>query len=102
YKSHIAAVGVDTYDDLEFCKDLKFDFYQGHFLFKPAAQVQSIPLNRMNMLRLLSKLHDPKIELVEIERLVSQDMALSYKILQHANAAGMALKSKVNSAGHAV
>ena len=102
YKSRIAAAGVDTYDDLEYCKDLKFDFYQGHFLFRPAAQVQNIPVNRMNMLRLLSKLHDPKMEMAEIEKLISQDVALTYRILQYANSAGMALRSKVNSAGHAV
>jgi EAL and modified HD-GYP domain-containing signal transduction protein len=102
YKSLIAAAGVDTYDDLEYCKDLKFDFYQGHFLFRPAAQLQSIPVNRMNMLRLLSKLHDPKMEMADIEKIISQDVALTYKILQYANSAGMALKSKVNSAGHAV
>jgi len=102
YKSLIAASGVDTYDDLEFCKDLKFDFFQGHFLFRPSAQMQSIPVNRMNMLRLLSKLHDPKLEMGEIEKLISQDVALTYRILQYANSAGMALKAKVNSAGHAV
>jgi EAL and modified HD-GYP domain-containing signal transduction protein len=102
YKSLIAAAGVDTYDDLEYCKDLKFDFYQGHFLFRPAAQVQNIPVNRMNMLRLLSKLHDPKMQMADIEKLISQDVALTYRILQYANSAGMALKSKVNSAGHAV
>jgi len=102
YKSRIAAAGVDTYDDLEYCKDLKFDFYQGHFLFRPAALVQNIPVNRMNMLRLLSKLHDPKMEMSEIEKLISQDVALTYRILQYANSAGMALRSKVNSAGHAV
>ena len=102
YKSLIAAAGVDTYDDLEYCKDLKFDFYQGHFLFRPAAQAQNIPVNRMNMLRLLSKLHDPKMEMAEIEKLISQDVALTYRILQYANSAGMALRSKVNSAGHAV
>jgi len=102
YKSLIAAAGVDTYDDLEYCKDLKFDFYQGHFLFRPAAQMQSIPVNRMNMLRLLSKLHDPKMQMAEIEKLISQDVALTFRILQYANSAGMALKSKVNSAGHAV
>jgi len=102
YKSRIAAAGVDTYDDLEYCKDLKFDFYQGHFLFRPAAQVQNIPVNRMNMLRLLSKLHDSKMEMAEIEKLISQDVALTYRILQYANSAGMALRSKVNSAGHAV
>lgn len=102
FKSLIAASGVDTYDDLEYCKDLKFDFYQGHFLFRPAAQQKSIPVNRINMLRLLSKLHDPKMEMAEIEKLISQDVALTYRILQYANSAGMALKSKVNSAGHAV
>jgi EAL and modified HD-GYP domain-containing signal transduction protein len=102
YKSLIAAAGVDTYDDLEYCKDLKFDFYQGHFLFRPAAQVQNIPVNRMNMLRLLSKLHDPKMEMADIEKLISQDVALTYRILQYANSAAMALRSKVNSAGHAV
>jgi EAL and modified HD-GYP domain-containing signal transduction protein len=102
YKSLIAASGVDTYDDLEYCKDLKFDFYQGHFLFRPAAQLQSIPVNRLNMLRLLSKLHDPKMQMSDIEKLISQDVALTYRILQYANSAGMALKSKVNSAGHAV
>jgi EAL and modified HD-GYP domain-containing signal transduction protein len=102
YKSLIAAAGVDTYDDLEYCKDLKFDFYQGHFLFRPAAQVQNLPVNRMNMLRLLSKLHDPKMQMADIEKLISQDVALTYRILQYANSAGMALKSKVNSAGHAV
>jgi len=102
YKTFIAASGVDTYDDLEYCKDLKFDFYQGHFLFRPAAQLKSIPVNRLNMLRLLSKLHDPKMEMSDIEKLISQDVALTYRILQYANSAGMALKSKVNSAGHAV
>jgi c-di-GMP phosphodiesterase len=102
FKSLIAAAGVDTYDDLEYCKDLKFDFYQGHFLFRPAAQQKSIPVNRMNMLRLLSKLHDPKMEMVDVEKLISQDVALTYKILQYANSAAMALRSKVNSAGHAV
>jgi len=102
YKPLIAAAGVDTYDDLEYCKDLKFDFYQGHFLFRPAAQQKSIPVNRMNMLRLLSKLHDPKMEMADVENLISKDVALAYRILQYANSAAMALRGKVNSAGHAV
>jgi c-di-GMP phosphodiesterase len=102
FKSKITAAGVDTYDDLEYCKDLKFDFFQGHFLFRPAAQVKNIPVNRLAMLRLLSKLQDPLIQMTEVEKVVSQDVALTYKILQYANSAGMALTRKVNSAGHAV
>ena len=102
YKSKITATRVDTHDDLEYCKSLEFDFYQGQFLFKPAAKRKSIPVNRMNMIRLLSKLHDPKIPMPEIEKLVSQDVALSFKILRYANSAGAGLQREVNSAGHAV
>jgi len=102
FNSKIAAVGVDTYDDLEFCKELNFDFYQGQFLFKPASQPKDIPVNRMNMLRLLSRLHDPNIDLAAVEQIVSQDVALTYKILQYANSAAVPLPRKVSSAGHAV
>src|SRR2546427_811619 len=34
-KPRILAAKVDTYDDLEFCKSLEFDLYQGHFLSRP-------------------------------------------------------------------
>lgn len=98
----IAAARVDTYDDLEFCKELKFDFYQGQFLFKPEKHPKSIPVNRMNMLRLLSRLHDPDIDMSAVEQIVSQDVALTYKILQYANSAAVPLPRKVSSAGHAV
>ncbi|HLQ76595.1 MAG TPA: HDOD domain-containing protein, partial [Terriglobia bacterium] len=102
FKSTITAAGVDTYDDLEFCKALQFDYYQGHFLFKPAVKRQSIPVNRLTMLRLLSKLHDPRIQISEVEKLVAQDVALSYKILRYTNSAFVALRRQVSSAGHAV
>jgi EAL and modified HD-GYP domain-containing signal transduction protein len=102
FHSNITAARVDTYDDLEYCKELEFDFFQGHFLFRPATPQNTIPVNRMNMMRLLSKLHDPNIQIPEIEKQVSQDVALSYKILQNANSAGTGLSRRVNSAGHAV
>jgi EAL and modified HD-GYP domain-containing signal transduction protein len=102
YKSKILAGKVDTYDDLEFCKALEFDFFQGHFLSKPSAQQKEIPVNRVTMIRLLSKLQDPQIPIPEVEKLVSQDIALSYKLLRYANSPVVALPRTVNSVGHAV
>jgi EAL and modified HD-GYP domain-containing signal transduction protein len=102
YRSKLSAVGVDTHDDLEYCKSLEFDFFQGNFLFRPASQLTDIPVNRINMVRLLSKLHDPMVQIPELEKLISQDLALTYKILQYANSASMALPRRVNSAGHAI
>jgi c-di-GMP-related signal transduction protein len=101
-KPKILASKVDTYDDLEFCKSLEFDFYQGHFLSRPAAQKNEIPVNRMTMIRLLSKLQDPVIQMAEVEKLVSQDISLSYKLLRYANSPAVSLPRTVNSVGHAV
>jgi EAL and modified HD-GYP domain-containing signal transduction protein len=63
---------------------------------------KEIPVNRLTMMRLLSKLQDPQILIPELEQLVSQDIALSYKLLRHANSAAVALPRAVNSVGHAV
>jgi c-di-GMP-related signal transduction protein len=102
YKTKLLAENVNTYDDLEFSKGLGFDLYQGSFLSKPAAQKKELPVNRLAMLRLLAKLHDPETGLAELEQLVSHDLSLSYKLLRHANSAAVALPRKVTSVGHAV
>jgi EAL and modified HD-GYP domain-containing signal transduction protein len=102
YKSKILAEKVDTFDDLEFCKGLEIDLYQGHFLFRPAAQHKQVPVNRIAMMRLLSKLQNPQILMPEVEKLVSQDVALSYKLLKYTNSASVALRREVRSVGHAI
>jgi EAL and modified HD-GYP domain-containing signal transduction protein len=102
YKAKLLAAKVDTYDDLEFSKSLGFDFYQGVFLSKPAAQKRQLATNRLAVLRLLAKLSDPELEMSDLEKLVSQDVSLSYKLLQYANSAAVALPRKVTSVGHAV
>src|SRR5204863_8921813 len=86
----------------EFCKSLEFDFYQGHFLSRPAAQKNEIAVNRMTMIRLLSKLHDPRMPVTEIEELVSQDISLSYKLLRYSNSPVVSLPRTVYSVAHAV
>jgi EAL and modified HD-GYP domain-containing signal transduction protein len=102
YKPKILAEKVDTLDDWEFCKELKLDFYEGHFLFRPAAKQKQIPVSRLMMMRLLSKLQNPDIVIPEIEKLVSQDVALSYKLLKYVNSPAVALPRQVHSVGHAV
>ncbi len=102
FKLKIMAENVDTYDDLEFCKAIEFDYYQGHFLCKPAAQKQRVSVNRFTTIRLLSKLQDAQIPIPEVEQLVSHDVSLSYKLLRYVNSAGVSLPRAVNSIGHAV
>src|SRR5438132_3697505 len=54
------------------------------------------------MMRLLAKLQDPKLAMADLEKIVSLDVTLSYKMLQYANSAAVALPRDVTSIGHAV
>lgn len=103
-KLRTIAAGVDTYDDLEFAKELGFNFLQGRFLAKPAAHKDrtEIPVNRLALLRVLAKLQEPDIAVRKLDKLISQDVALTYKLLQYANSPLAAVRRKVDSIGHAL
>jgi EAL and modified HD-GYP domain-containing signal transduction protein len=102
YKTKILADKIDTYDDFEFCKDLGFDLYQGHFISRAAGQRKEVSVNRLTMMRVLSKLQDPEMPMAELEKVISLDVALSFKLLSYANSPAVALKRNVSSVGHAM
>ena len=102
FDAKLLAEHVDSYDEMEYSKSLGFDLYQGGFLCKPAAGKKELPVNRLTMMRLLAKLQDPKLAMADLEKIVSLDVTLSYKMLQYANSAAVALPRDVTSIGHAV
>ena len=103
YKVPLLAGSVDTYDDLEFCQSLGFDLYEGRFIARSAShEEKQIPVNRLTMMRVLSQLQDPELSLPDLEKTISLDAALSYKLLSYSNSAAVSLPRKVSSVGHAV
>jgi EAL and modified HD-GYP domain-containing signal transduction protein len=98
----ILSSNLDTMDDVEFAKMLGVDFYRGRFLWKPAASNSEIPANRLALVRTLSTLQNPDISMDELEQIISQDVALSYRVLQYVNSAGTGLTTNITSVGHAV
>ncbi|HEY2384910.1 MAG TPA: HDOD domain-containing protein [Terriglobia bacterium] len=102
YNAKLLAVNVDTYDDLEFCKSLSFDFYAGRFVSRSGSHMREIPVNRLAMLRVLAKLQQPDMEMSELDKIISQDVSLTFKLLRYANSAAVGLPRKVSSTGHAV
>lgn len=102
YNSRLFAANVDTYDDLEFCRALGFDFYQGRFVSRSASQSKEVPVNRLALMRVLAQLQQPDMEMTDLEKIISQDVSLSFKLLRYANSAAIGLPRKVSSTGHAV
>ena len=93
---------VETHDDLEFARDVGFDYFQGYFFCKPHITGQGIPVNRLAMMRLLARLQDPTVSFEELEQVIGTDVGLAYKLLVFANSAYVGLPGKVESIRRAV
>jgi EAL and modified HD-GYP domain-containing signal transduction protein len=102
FGARLLAEQVDTYDEMEYARSLGFDLYEGVFLCKPSAEKKELPVNRLTMIRVLAKLQDPKLTMADLDKMISLDVTLSYKLLQYANSAAFALPRNVTSIGHAV
>jgi EAL and modified HD-GYP domain-containing signal transduction protein len=99
----LLAEKVETQDDFEFCRDLGFDYFQGYFFAQPKViRGQRLPNNRLAILKLLSRLQDPNITPEQLEELIAQDIAFSYRILRYVNSASLALPRKIESIHQAV
>src|SRR5690606_7506780 len=99
----LLAEKVETYEMLEYCKDVGFDLFQGHFLVRPKViKGRKITENKQAVLQLLSVLHDPDVPLERVEHLVARDPMLSYKLLRLVNSAAFALPRTIESLRQAI
>lgn len=94
----LLAEKVETQEEFEQLRELGFDYFQGYFFAKPKVITgNKLPDNHVAILNLIAKLQEPAVTIEEIEPLVSQNLALSYKLLRYINSAFFALPRKVSS-----
>lgn len=102
-KARLLAEKIETQEEYEYYKALGFDYFQGYFFSRPKVITRhAIPANRLAILRLLGRLHDPDVTISELEKLISQDVSLSYRLLRYINSAFFALPRKVESLHQAI
>lgn len=100
YDLKLLAEKVETMDEMRFCQDLGFDYFQGFFLTKPEVITgKKVPANRIALLRMLSRLLDPTVEVEELEEMISQDVSLAYRLLRYANSSAYAPSQPITAIG---
>jgi EAL and modified HD-GYP domain-containing signal transduction protein len=99
----LVAEKVETQEEHDYCMELGFDYFQGYFFAQPKViRGQRLPNNRLAILKLLSRLQDPEITTKQLEELIAQDVAFSYRILRYVNSAAYAPPRKIESIQQAV
>jgi EAL and modified HD-GYP domain-containing signal transduction protein len=97
------AENVDTVEDFEFCKELGFHYFQGYFFCKPKiASPDTMTANRRTLCSLLSKLQQPDVTTAEVEAVMEEDPALSYRLQRYINSAAIGMPRKIQSIQHAI
>ncbi len=99
----VIASGIEDQETLETCQKAGFDFFQGrHFSQPRLLRFQGIQTNQLAVLRLVSALNQPDVDVRAIAALIAQDVSLSYKLLRYINSAYFSLPQRVESIQRAV
>jgi EAL and modified HD-GYP domain-containing signal transduction protein len=102
YPIQLIAEKVEQREQVERCKEIGFKYFQGYFFCRPQNVTgKPVPANRLAMMHLLAQLNKSDIRIEELERTISQDISLSYKLLRYINSAMCGLNRQVDSIRHA-
>lgn len=78
----VIAEKVETEEIFLYLKKLGFDFFQGYFFTNPVIiNGHKLSGNKLTLLQLLAKVNDPNTDFDELSAIISQDVALSHKLL---------------------
>lgn len=89
---------METQEDLAYCKQLGFHYFQGFFLCRPnIVEGRQMAPEKIVVLNMLSRLQDPNITFGDLEEIVVCDPMLGYKLLRLINSVFYSVPTKIES-----
>jgi len=89
---------VETEEDFQQADADGYHYFQGYFFSKPIMhEGKSIAGNKLAYLRVLEQVNRPEMSLDQIEKVIKQDIPLTYKLLRFMNSVWFGLRYKVSS-----
>lgn len=102
-RPHMLVRELESVEQYDFFIEHGFDYYEGAFFERPRLLPGcEIAGNRLNVLHLIARLQDSKVQIEEVEELIARDVTLSYKLLRLMNSAFFGMPKKVESIRRAV
>jgi EAL and modified HD-GYP domain-containing signal transduction protein len=102
-KAKLIARKVGSHEEFDVARGMGFEYFTGSCFNTPkVATPTRVPLNRLSTLQLVLKLQETELSPVELEKIVAQDLAISFKLLRFVNSASLSLSRTVESIRHAI
>src|SRR5690606_10785957 len=102
-RAKLLVTGLSSSDDVDPCRERGATWLRGEVL-RPTEVIDepTVLASRVAVLELLAELERPDVDIDDIDRLVSIDLGMSYKVLRMANSSYLALERRVERTRDAV
>ena len=94
---------IETHEEFMAAKALGFRYFQGYFFAKPEIlRNKDISLSQLTIMRLICEVNRPDCNFKELERLINQDVSISFKLIKYLNSAYYARLQPISSIKQAI
>ena len=103
FNCSLLAEKIETYEEFDQAYDLGFKFFQGYFFSKPEIlKNRDIPPAKVTVMKLINEVNREGFNIESLERTISTDVAVTYKLLKYLNSAYYSRLSPVKSVCQAI
>jgi EAL and modified HD-GYP domain-containing signal transduction protein len=103
YPCKLLAEKIETYEEFTLAGSMGFVYFQGYFFSKPEVlKNKDIPTSQLALLQLIVEVNRAEFEVSDIEKLVNQDISISFKLLKYLNSAYYSRAQPVTSIRQAI
>lgn len=103
YPVKLLAEKVENLDEFEKANKLGFHYFQGYFFNKPEKiHIKELAASKLNLLNLMAEVTKKSTTMEKLHKIISVDIAISYKLLRFLNSAYFYRLQKVKTVRHAI
>jgi EAL and modified HD-GYP domain-containing signal transduction protein len=99
----VLAEKVETHETFEALRGAGYCLFQGYFFSKPAlVSAAAVPAYKLQLLALFREISRPELDLDGLERVIRQDVGLTYRLLRYINSVYFGFRNQVGSVRRAL
>jgi c-di-GMP-related signal transduction protein len=94
----LVALKIESWEAFQEAIKMGYTYFQGFFFSKPMLMTgKEITGLKLHYFRLLKEIHQPSLDMAQIEAIIKRDVSLAYKLLRYINSAIFNRRSDINS-----
>lgn len=103
YRIKLLAEKVESRNEFELANKLGFKYFQGYYFSRPeSVEIKEVNATKLNLINLLAEVSKKTTDTNRLHKIISADIAISYKLLRFLDSAYFYRLQKVKTVKHAI